>query len=74
MASCTSPAGRFQSGCVAYCPAPTKILSGGCSTPNINWEINVSAPSGNGWYCLGSEDYGSGWYNFSVIGYAICAH
>lgn len=72
--SCTGAAAQFQSACTASCPVATKLVSGGCTTPNINWEVNGSIPSGNGWYCWGSEDVGSGWYNFSVTGYAICAY
>lgn len=71
---CTGAVGQFQSACVASCPASTTLVSGGCTTPNINWEVNGSVPSGNGWSCWGSEDNGSGWYNFSVTGYAICAY
>lgn len=42
--------------------------------PDINWEINTSQPDGNGWFCVGSEDYGSGYYNRSVTAFAICAN
>lgn len=72
--SCTGVNGRFQSDCTATCPAPSKVISGGCTTPVTQWKVNASAPSGNGWYCMGSEDYGTEWYDFSVTGYAICSN
>jgi prepilin-type N-terminal cleavage/methylation domain-containing protein len=71
-ATCAA-SGTFNAECVASCPAGTKILSGGCQTPNHGaWEINSSSPSGNGWYCQASEDYGTGYYYQTVNGYAIC--
>jgi type II secretory pathway pseudopilin PulG len=71
LAAC-SASGTFFAGCQATCPAGTKVLSGGCQTPSNSWEMNNSYPSGNGWYCEGSEDYGTGIYNISISGYAVC--
>jgi prepilin-type N-terminal cleavage/methylation domain-containing protein len=74
IATCSSNSGQFMTECTAVCPASTKLISGGCETPpNGTWEINITAPSGNGWRCFASEDYGQGWYYQGVVGYAICA-
>lgn len=72
--SCAGAVGQIESTCNAYCPAGTKVVGGGCDAGFLGWKLVQSRPEGNGWFCDGTIDYGTSYYNYSTRGYAICAN